>query len=165
MLNNYYMKNNILKNIKLDTREKIYKDFMIEPISEDTKFYMIAQNSKGLFSQKTHFISIPIKDERFDLFYGSDFPHDKLKKFITGKTENLMLLHGDPGTGKSNYIKHIIIDKGVVGLALHNAEKNPSIQIVVLKNDKPTTMVNKGVSEFKIPAKELSILVSAIQKR
>ena len=26
-------------------------------------------------------------------------------------------------------------------------------------------MVNKGVSEFKIPAKALSILVSAIQKR
>ncbi len=24
------------------------------------------------------------------------------------KTDNLMLLHGDPGTGKSNYIKHII---------------------------------------------------------
>ena len=37
---------------------------------------------------------------------------------------------------KNYYIKHIITDKGVVGLVLHNAEKNPSIQIVVLKNDK-----------------------------
>jgi hypothetical protein len=37
--------------------------------------------------------------------------------------------------------------------------------VEVLKKDKPTSMVNKGVSEFKMPAKELSILVSAIQKR
>jgi hypothetical protein len=37
---------------------------------------------------------------------------------------------------KNYYIKHIITDKGVVGLVLHNAEKNPSIQIVVFKNDK-----------------------------
>jgi hypothetical protein len=78
-------------------------------LSEDTdKFYLIAQNQNGLFTQKTKFKSIPIKDNRYDLFYGEKFPHEKMKKFINEDTENLMLLHGDPGTGKSNYIKHII---------------------------------------------------------
>jgi hypothetical protein len=81
---------------------------MVDTSKEVNKFYMIAQNQKGLYVQRTRFKSIPIKDERFDLFYGKEFPHDKLKEFIIGNTENLMLLHGDPGTGKSNYIKHII---------------------------------------------------------
>ncbi len=69
---------------------------------------MIAQNGRGLFTQKTKFKSIPIKDNRFDIFYGKNFPHETLLKFVNEETDNLMLLHGDPGTGKSNYIKHII---------------------------------------------------------
>lgn len=88
--------------------KKITNSFMIDLAKDESKFYMIAQNNRGLFSQRTNFKSIPIKDERFDMFYGKDFPHEKLKKFVTEETENLMLLHGDPGTGKSNYIKHII---------------------------------------------------------
>lgn len=91
--------------------EKIIKKintFLLDVSKQADKFYMIAQNQKGLFTQKTKFKSIPIKDDRYDLFYGRDFPHDKIKRFVEEETENLMLLHGDPGTGKSNYIKHII---------------------------------------------------------
>lgn len=87
---------------------KIVKTYLTDPSKDKSKFYMIAQNNRGLFSQRTNFKSIPIKDDRYDLFYGKDFPHEKLKIFVTDETENLMLLHGDPGTGKSNYIKHII---------------------------------------------------------
>lgn len=75
---------------------------------EKHKFYMIAQSTQGLFTQKTRFKSIPIKDNRYDLFYGEKFPYEKIKRFINEDTENLMLLHGDPGTGKSNLIKHVI---------------------------------------------------------
>ena len=81
---------------------------LIDVSKQIDKFYLIAQNQKGLFTQKTKFKSIPIKDDRYDIFYGENFPHDKMKRFIEEETENLMLLHGDPGTGKSNYIKHII---------------------------------------------------------
>jgi hypothetical protein len=86
----------------------IVSKFLSDVSKQEDKFYLIAQNAKGLFTQKTKFKAIPIKDERYDLFYGDKFPHEKLQKFITDETENLMLLHGDPGTGKSNYIKHII---------------------------------------------------------
>lgn len=82
--------------------------FLIDVSNQIDKFYLIAENQKGLFTQKTKFKSIPIKDGRYDIFYGENFPHDKMKRFIEEETENLMLLHGDPGTGKSNYIKHII---------------------------------------------------------
>ena len=92
--------------------EKIYNTLMDDYFEKEklasNNFYMIAQSSQGLYSQKTKFKSIPIKDNRYDLFYGEKFPHDTLQKFISDKTENLMLLHGDPGTGKSNYIKNII---------------------------------------------------------
>lgn len=87
---------------------KITKSYMIEPPYNTDKFYMIAQNNNGLYTQKTTFKSIPIKGDRFDLFYGENFPHKKMAAFINEDTDNLMLLHGDPGTGKSNYIKHII---------------------------------------------------------
>lgn len=75
----------------------------------ENKFFMVAQNDRGLFNLETKFSAIPIKDDRYDLFYGETFPHETLKKFITDETDNLMLLHGDPGTGKSNYIKNIVL--------------------------------------------------------
>jgi hypothetical protein len=87
---------------------KITKSYMVVPAYNTDKFYMIAQNNSGLYTQKTTFKSIPIKGDRFDLFYGENFPHKKMAAFIDEDTDNLMLLHGDPGTGKSNYIKHII---------------------------------------------------------
>jgi hypothetical protein len=91
--------------------EKIIKTLfknLVDLGREDSKFFIIAQNRQGLFTKRTNFKALPVKDDRFDLFYGSKFPHEKIKKFVTGETENLMLLHGDPGTGKSNYIKHLI---------------------------------------------------------
>ena len=88
--------------------KKMVKKFLKAEVFESNKFFMVAQNQKGLYSQKTTFKSIPITDDRFDLFYGEDFPHKKLKSFITDKTENLMLIHGVPGSGKSNYLKNII---------------------------------------------------------
>lgn len=82
--------------------------YLIDVAKQADKFYMIAQNAKGLFTQRTKFKAIPIKDDRYDLFYGEKFPHEKMMKFISEPTEHLLLLHGDPGTGKSNYIKHMI---------------------------------------------------------
>lgn len=86
----------------------VCKYYLFNPAKDEYKFYMIAQSQNGLYKERTNFKYYPIQNDRFDLFYGKNFPHQKLKAFIKEKTENLMLLHGDPGTGKSNYIKHII---------------------------------------------------------
>lgn len=88
--------------------DKLFTSFLTDIPNDDVKFYMIAENRQGLYTQRTTFKSIPIKDDRFDLFYGENFPNDILRKFVTDETDNLMLLHGDPGTGKSNLIKHLI---------------------------------------------------------
>lgn len=90
---------------------KLIKDlfkYLIDVGQSEDKFYVIAQSQRGLHTKRTNFKALPIKDNRFDLFYGKNFPHEKMQKFVSEETENLMLLHGDPGTGKSNYIKHLI---------------------------------------------------------
>ncbi len=76
---------------------------------ETKKFFMIAEGRSGLYKQETSFKNIEIKDGRYDIYYGKNFPHEKFTKFVNEETENLLLLHGDPGTGKSNYIKNLII--------------------------------------------------------
>ncbi len=98
------------KEFVLKLIQDLYTKYSTEYIPSENKFYMIAQNSGGLFNQETECNPLPIKEDRYDLFYGSDFPHKKILEFVTSqpKTGNLMLLHGDPGTGKSNYIKNII---------------------------------------------------------
>lgn len=77
-------------------------------INKESNFVMIAQGSEGLYSEDASFKAKPLKDNRFDLYYGEKFPHDKLLKFFDDKSDRLLLLWGDPGTGKSNYIKHLI---------------------------------------------------------
>lgn len=87
---------------------KMLKKCFFKKIKHKNNFYMVAQGERGLYNHETTFKPIPIKDNRFDLFYGKDFPHEKLLQFVNEDTDNLLLLHGDPGTGKSNYIKHLI---------------------------------------------------------
>jgi hypothetical protein len=87
--------------------------FLINKINDERKddehkFYMIAQSNSGLYNIETTCKAVDIKDNRYDLYYGADFPHDKFVEFVTGTTNNFMLLHGDPGTGKSNYIKNLV---------------------------------------------------------
>lgn len=77
--------------------------------STQKEFYMISQNSQGLTKLKTSFNDIPILDDRYDLYYGDGFPYDKMLDFVTNEeTESLLMLHGLPGTGKSNFIKNLI---------------------------------------------------------
>jgi SpoVK/Ycf46/Vps4 family AAA+-type ATPase len=72
---------------------------------------MIAQTQHGLTKQKTSFANIEIKDNRYDIYYGSKFPYDKFKKFMKDEnTESLLLLHGPPGGGKSNLLKNLIME-------------------------------------------------------
>jgi hypothetical protein len=83
-------------------------DYVFMPTSEKN-FYMISQNNNGLYKQKTTFNNIEIKDDRYDIYYGDKFPYDKFKKFMKDEnTESLLLLHGDPGSGKSNLLKNLI---------------------------------------------------------
>jgi hypothetical protein len=103
----------LLKNknaIEKLLEELIDMNVLFIPDSEKN-FYMIAQNAQGLYKQKTTFNNIEIKDGRYDLYYGKKCPIDKFKQFMRDdNTESLLLLHGDPGAGKSNMLKNLILE-------------------------------------------------------
>jgi len=128
--------------------------FLIDVAKQVDKFYLIAQNQQGLFTQKTKFKSIPIKDERYDLFYGKRFPHDKMKKFIDDETDNLMLLHGDPGTGKSNVIKHLITNskKKVIYIApsMLSVISSPGFVTFMMKNKNSILLIEDAEEVLSI---------------
>jgi hypothetical protein len=90
-------------------------DNILEWIEDESEkknnFYMIAQGQQGLYNEKTSFKAIPVKDNRWDLYYGEDFKYEKFSKFMKeDNTNSLLLLHGDPGGGKSNLLKNLILE-------------------------------------------------------
>lgn len=87
--------------------ELVDMDVLFVPDSEKN-FYMIAQNAQGLYKQKTTFNNIEIKDGEYSLFYGDEFPYEKIMKFFDEKSNNLMVFYGPPGCGKTNFIKNMI---------------------------------------------------------
>lgn len=87
--------------------ELIDMNILFVPDSEKN-FYMIAQNAQGLYKQKTTFNNIEIKDGEYPLYYGDEFPYEKIMKFFDDKSNNLMVFYGPPGCGKTNFIKNMI---------------------------------------------------------
>jgi hypothetical protein len=112
-------------------------EFLFIPTSEKN-FYMIAQTQHGLTKQKTSFKNIPIKDDRYDLYYGEAFPHEKILKFFEEESNNLMVFYGHPGCGKTNYIKNLIThcDEDVIYVppSMVNIIAEPSFVSFMLQN-------------------------------
>ena len=42
--------------------------------------------------------------------YNDDLPDTEIKDFLKGNQSGLILLHGDPGTGKTTYIRHLMYE-------------------------------------------------------
>lgn len=55
---------------------------------------------------------LAIKDMDIDVAYNynDDMPDKEIKEFLNGKDSGIAILHGEPGTGKSTYIRHLISD-------------------------------------------------------
>lgn len=112
-------------------------DILFIPNSEKN-LYMIAQDAKGLYKQKTSFNNIEIKDDKYELYYGDGFPHDKILDFFDSESDNLMLFYGIPGSGKTNYIKNLILkaeqDVIYVPPSMVNIIAEPSFVTFMLQN-------------------------------
>lgn len=115
---------------------------------KDNNFYMIAQGRNGFYTIESEYKCLPISDGRYDLYYGNDFPHEKMRRFVEDDASvkgKLMLLHGYPGTGKSNYIKDLIsyTDKDVIYVppAMLSALSDPSFVPFMLQNEKSILLI------------------------
>lgn len=124
--------------------ELVDMDILFVPDSEKN-FYMIAQNAQGLYKQKTTFNNIEIKDGEYSLFYGDDFPYEKIMKFFEEKSNNLMVFYGPPGCGKTNFIKNMITkcenDVIYVPPSMVNIIAEPSFVSFMLQNQGCTLIV------------------------
>ena len=83
--------------------------FYIPPTETSTNYWRLAQNNSGFYLEKGR-IKCP---ENFDVnvLYNDDFVKEdkKIKAFIEAEEKSgLVVLHGEKGTGKSTYIKHLV---------------------------------------------------------
>ncbi len=118
----------------------------LEKTKIEHRFYMIAQTSTGLKKLEAECKPRQIKDDRFDLYYGKKFPIDKIKSFMTDTVDqNLMLLHGEPGTGKSNLIRHLIkhSDRNTIYIppAMTASIASPSFIEFIMENKKSVLLI------------------------
>lgn len=51
-----------------------------------------------------------IKKGNIEGNYNDDLPHDKISKILNDDSSSIIILHGKPGTGKTNYIRNLIAD-------------------------------------------------------
>lgn len=102
----------LFNNRDIDSVKKFVNtlmDFYIPPESESNRFFRLAMNSSGYYLEKGRVRTI----ENFDLAktYNDSFLKEdkKICKFIEEDNHGgLVILHGEKGTGKSTYIKHLI---------------------------------------------------------
>lgn len=118
----------------------------VEKVDPKNAFYMIASSAAGLKKIPAECKPKPIKDDRFDLYYGKSFPINILKDFMQNEqSQNLMLLHGDPGTGKSNMIRHLIqhSDRNIIYIppSMAASISQPSFIEFIMENRKSILLI------------------------
>jgi hypothetical protein len=94
---------------ELDTLAKYFNDSCIEKFN-DSSIGMIS-SSENAFYVKDFSLSGKTPEFKFpDLHYGEGFEdfHKELLERISTQTKGLVLLHGDPGTGKTQYIRVLL---------------------------------------------------------
>ena len=75
---------------------------------EDHCYFSYVTSTNSGFSETT----LECKKQTIDLKmnYNDDLPHDKIVDFLKSKDSGLVLLHGEPGTGKTTYIRHLMYE-------------------------------------------------------
>ena len=101
-----YYKNLLVYTEEPDVPEWV-KSCMVFPKDEKRSYeYIVFNSSSGEF--ETIPLDIDMKDINIKDSYNDDLPNDAIMDFFDSDDSGLVVLHGEPGTGKSTYIRHII---------------------------------------------------------
>lgn len=112
------MENNITESYVLygnDDKEALgkfldmVKQFYVAPEEEKNNLFLVAQDASGFRLNKWHIKEVA--DFNLELQYNDDFPkiNGTIKDFIEEEGKSgLLILHGEKGTGKTTYIRHLI---------------------------------------------------------
>ncbi len=98
------------KEFEEKLKEYIYK-CKLKEIEEEEKpvIYMIEVNNNGFHLQE-HSVDDNFEIKNLDIHYGFGFEkfHNDLMNRFKHETKGLILFHGEPGTGKTYYIRHLL---------------------------------------------------------
>lgn len=83
--------------------------------------------------------------------YNDDLPYDTLTELVNSEEEELILLHGDPGTGKTSIIKKLIYD-------------NPSVEFAIFDYNLLTDISDGKLFDFLSEHKEHVFIVEDCEK-
>lgn len=88
---------------------KIMEDSYIDEMDEKASIGMVAIDDAGLYVRRFN-LDNKINLKHMDLHYGDGFKKfdEKLISRLKKDKKGLILLHGDPGTGKTYYIRHLL---------------------------------------------------------
>lgn len=105
----YYTQESIEAASKILDRWLAFSVPLIEEIKEDVRFVSLLLQDKrsGNFQE----IDVPLGSKlNIDVTknYMPDLPNDSIKKKLLEDRGGIMIFHGEPGTGKSSYIKYLM---------------------------------------------------------
>ncbi len=151
----------------LETLEEIKKlvDYQID--DEKSHVNLLCASDEGLYLKKFK-VNLPCKDLDLELNYGKELveKNNKLIKHFNSQTSGLVLFSGQPGTGKSTYVKYLStqLNKKIIYLPSSSIEliaspeflsfmTNQSNSIVLLEDAEKVLMsrehnLNQGVSNI-----------------
>ena len=87
-------------------------------IPSDEKQKNLTVCTCGNYGIKKSKIEVKPFDCDIEKNYNSDLPYDTLTELVNSEEEELILLHGEPGTGKTSIIKKLIHDNPTVEFAI-----------------------------------------------
>jgi hypothetical protein len=82
----------------------------LDKAPELPEIYMIEATGGGNFDLQSHAVNDNFIIKNLDLHYGYGFEkfHNELLGRFKNETKGLILFHGEPGTGKTYYIRHLL---------------------------------------------------------
>lgn len=122
---------------KEEVREII--ESCIEKRQFQKKVHLVTQDSQGYFDLTECKVG-QVTPVDINKHYNDDFKpeYDKMIKFLSERTSGLMILHGVPGTGKTNMIRHFINTYPnqyiILSNSLMNAISSPAFLSFMLEN-------------------------------
>lgn len=119
MYSSYYFKDNMIFELEaVDGTLYLDHEGDEEKWCKEIQSCMVEQNNKkkselGVMTRtssgySTKYIDFDNMDINVKKTYNDDIPLDRIDKFINEDTSGLALLYGEPGTGKSTFLKYLV---------------------------------------------------------
>lgn len=121
------------------------------PIPSENKQKNLTICTNGSYGIKKSKLEIKPFDCDIKKNYNDDLPYDKLTELVNSDEEELILLHGDPGTGKTSIIKKLIYD-------------NPRVEFIYFDFNLLTTFSDGKIFDFLSEHKQHVFILEDCEK-